>query len=119
MTLFCPKWSALLLVLAAAEVFSGSPDSRPELGVGHQYLYGLSGATQFSVTLKSHATPGLLAPSHVLPVLKGHFKELGKTPPPIVVKDMIVHPIQMAQALEKGAAGTVLIACVVRDRRGR
>lgn len=33
------------------------------------------------------------------------------------MKDMIVHPIQMAQALEKGAAGTVLIACVVRERQ--
>lgn len=32
------------------------------------------------------------------------------------MKDMIVHPIQMAQALEKGAAGTVLIACVVRGK---
>ncbi|CAM9800510.1 unnamed protein product [Ectocarpus sp. 13 AM-2016] len=42
-----------------------------------------------------------------------HFKKIGKTPPPIVAKDVIVHPMQMAQALEKGAAGTVLIACVL------
>eukprot|EP00752_Nemacystus_decipiens_P014650 g13047.t1 len=48
-----------------------------------------------------------------LDAVVGHFKQLGKTPPPIVMKDMIVHPIQMAQALEKGAAGTVLIACVL------
>lgn len=32
------------------------------------------------------------------------------------MKDVIVHPIQMALALEKGAAATVLIACVVRNR---
>lgn len=44
---------------------------------------------------------------------QAHFKKIGKTPPPIVVKDVIVHPMQMAQALEKGAAATVLIACVV------
>ncbi|CAN0249720.1 unnamed protein product [Laminaria digitata] len=43
-----------------------------------------------------------------------HFKKLGKTPPPVIMKDIIVHPMQMAQALEKGAAATVLIACVVR-----
>ncbi|CAN0105947.1 unnamed protein product, partial [Hapterophycus canaliculatus] len=48
-----------------------------------------------------------------LDAVVAHFKKLGKTPPPIVAKDVIVHPMQMAQALEKGAAGTVLIACVV------
>eukprot|EP00903_Cladosiphon_okamuranus_P011971 g11243.t1 len=48
-----------------------------------------------------------------LDAVVGHFKKLGKTPPPIIMKDMIVHPIQMAQALEKGAVGTVLIACVL------
>ncbi|CAM9666966.1 unnamed protein product [Ascophyllum nodosum] len=42
-----------------------------------------------------------------------HFKARGKNPPPIVMKDVIVHPMQMAQALEKGAAATVLIACVL------
>eukprot|EP00904_Undaria_pinnatifida_P007686 jgi/Undpi1/4047/HiC_scaffold_16.g07414.m1 len=42
-----------------------------------------------------------------------HFKKLGKPPPPVVMKDIIVHPMQMAQALEKGAAATVLIACVL------
>lgn len=51
--------------------------------------------------------------------MKAHFKNLGRTPPPIVAKDMIVHPMQMAQALEKGAAGTVLIACVVRTEGER
>lgn len=46
---------------------------------------------------------------------QAHCKSLGKAPPPVVAKDVIVHPMQMAQALEKGAAATVLIACVVRQ----
>lgn len=45
---------------------------------------------------------------------QAHFKARSKTPPPIVMKDIVVHPIQMAQALEMGASATVLIACVVR-----
>ncbi|CAM9560897.1 unnamed protein product [Scytosiphon promiscuus] len=48
-----------------------------------------------------------------LDAVVAHFKKQGKNPPPIVAKDVIVHPLQMAQALEKGAAGTVLIACVL------
>lgn len=49
-------------------------------------------------------------------VEQAHFKSLGKPAPPVVMKDIIVHPMQMAQALEKGAAATVLIACVVRQQ---
>lgn len=30
------------------------------------------------------------------------------------MKDIIVDPMQMAEALEKGATATILIACVVR-----
>lgn len=34
------------------------------------------------------------------------------------MKDIVVHPMQMAQALEMGASATVLIACVVRLASG-
>lgn len=49
---------------------------------------------------------------------QAHFKARSKTPPPIVMKDIVVHPMQMAQALEMGASATVLIACVVRLASG-
>ena len=36
-----------------------------------------------------------------------------KKPPACIVKDIIIHPVQIAQALEQGAAGVLLIAAVV------
>lgn len=36
-----------------------------------------------------------------------------QSPPAVLVKDIIIHPIQIAQALNNGAAGVLLIACVV------
>ena len=34
--------------------------------------------------------------------------------PPIVAKDIIIHPVQIAQAVEKGAEGVLLMMCLVR-----
>jgi len=34
--------------------------------------------------------------------------------PPLVAKDLYVHPLQIAQAVEAGADGVLLMACLVR-----
>mmetsp|Transcript_11092 Transcript_11092/g.37602 ORF Transcript_11092/g.37602 Transcript_11092/m.37602 type:complete len:438 (-) Transcript_11092:138-1451(-) len=38
---------------------------------------------------------------------------VGSSPPPLLCKDLILHPIQVAQAVEFGASAVVLVACVV------
>jgi indole-3-glycerol phosphate synthase len=35
------------------------------------------------------------------------------SPPACIVKDIIIHPVQIAQALSRGAAGVLLIVAVV------
>lgn len=37
----------------------------------------------------------------------------GQPPPSVIAKDLIIHPVQIAQALENGAAGVLLIVAVV------
>lgn len=46
--------------------------------------------------------------SRVMRSLKGR-----KHPPAVIHKDIIIHPIQIAQALEEGASGVLLIASIV------
>lgn len=38
--------------------------------------------------------------------------------PPVVAKDLYIHPVQLAEAASKGADGVVLIACLVSERSG-
>ncbi|CAM9755376.1 unnamed protein product, partial [Ectocarpus sp. 8 AP-2014] len=60
-------------------------------GVGRQPLRSRFGRGESSPCLHDERTH--------MENLAAHFKKLGKTPPPIVAKDVIVHPMQMAQAL--------------------
>jgi indole-3-glycerol phosphate synthase len=51
--------------------------------------------------------------SDVADVVAGVRKAKPENPPPVILKDLVIHPIQIAQAAEWGCAGVVLMTCAL------
>jgi indole-3-glycerol phosphate synthase len=74
-------------------------------------LLTLAGSDAFFINTEELEYGG--KPDELKPCVKALQTLRPKRPPACVLKDIIIHPVQIAQALENGASGVLLIVAVV------